>query len=166
MGLLRLIVLGFALVFAGVASLEAMAGGGEAQALPASPLVIETGDGAYEFSVELAETPEQQRTGLMFRRELGAREGMLFVHPRPRVINMWMKNTLIPLDMIFIGEGGRIIRVAENTVPHSLATVSSLAPAIAVLEVNAGTAAELGLEEGDVVRHAALGNLDLKGAGE
>lgn len=157
MAFLRLIVLGFALVLAGAHPLAAAAGG-EPQALAASPLVIESGDERYEFSVEVAETPEQQRTGLMFRSELGAREGMLFVHPRPRIINMWMKNTLIPLDMIFIGEGGRIIRIAENTAPHSLATVSSLAPAIAVLEVNAGTAAGLGLEVGDTVRHAALGN--------
>ncbi len=121
-------------------------------------VVIETSDGAsHEFAVELATTPEQQQRGLMFRRELAAEAGMLFLYDRVRVVSMWMRNTVIPLDMIFIAEDGRVEKVVERTVPMSLRTISSGRPVSAVLELNGGTAARLGLAVGDRVLHEAFG---------
>ena len=120
-------------------------------------LEIETGDGTrHVFQIELATTPEQKSQGLMFRRSLAPDGGMLFVYPSDRTITMWMRNTLIPLDMVFIAADGRIVKVAQRTVPMSLATISSGGPAKAVLEVNGGTAARLGLEPGDRVVHPAF----------
>jgi uncharacterized membrane protein (UPF0127 family) len=120
-------------------------------------LEIETGDGArHAFQIELATAPQQQSQGLMFRRSLAPDGGMLFVYPSERTISMWMRNTLIPLDMMFIAADGRIIKVAQRTVPMSLATISSGGPAKAVLEVNGGTAARLGLNPGDRVVHPAF----------
>lgn len=127
-------------------------------AADASPekLVIESASGRHEFNVEIARTASERGVGLMYRRNLAPRAGMLFLYKRPQVITMWMKNTFIPLDMIFIDEEGRIGSIAERTVPHSLATISSESRAQAVLEVNAGTAARLGIRPGDWVRHPAL----------
>ncbi len=123
-----------------------------------SELAIETAEGArHTFQVELATDFQQRAQGLMFRRALAPDAGMLFVYPRPRVISMWMKNTLIPLDMLFIAPDGRIVAVIERTVPFSLKSLSSGAPAIGVLEVNGGTAARLGLRPGDRVLHPAFG---------
>ena len=81
---------------------------------------------------------------------------MLFVYERPTVIGMWMKNTYIPLDIIFIGENGRILTIASDTVPHSLATISSGKPAIGVLEINAGISKKLGLAPGQAVLQRVL----------
>jgi len=120
-------------------------------------LVIESGDKRHPFKIELALTPEQQSQGLMFRKSMAADAGMLFIYERPQDITMWMRNTLIPLDMIFIGADGRVVRIAERAVPQSLATISSGEPALGVLEVNGGTAARLGLKRGDLVRHSAFG---------
>lgn len=120
-------------------------------------LTIDSGDKRHSFKIELALTPEQQSQGLMFRKSLAADAGMLFVYERPQEITMWMRNTLIPLDMIFIGADGRVVRIAERAVPQSLATISSGEPALGVLEVNGGTAARLGLKRGDRVRHSAFG---------
>ena len=92
----------------------------------------------------------------MFRRSLAPDGGMLFIYPTERTISMWMRNTLIPLDMVFIAADGRIVKVAQRTVPMSLATISSGGPAKAVLEVNGGTAARLGLEPGGRVVHPAF----------
>jgi len=120
-------------------------------------LEIEASDGSrHAFQIELATTPAQKSQGLMFRASLAPDAGMLFVYPSERTISMWMRNTLIPLDMLFIGTDGRIVKVAERTVPLSLATVSSDGPAKAVLEVNGGTAARLGLKPGDRVLHPAF----------
>ncbi|HYD99835.1 MAG TPA: DUF192 domain-containing protein [Alphaproteobacteria bacterium] len=122
-----------------------------------SPLAIETAGGArHDFAVELALTPQEQARGLMFRESMPADRGMLFVWPQPRVLTMWMQNTLIPLDMLFIGADGRIVRIAERTVPMSQATISSEKPAVAVLELNGGTAARLGIKPGDRVLSEAL----------
>ncbi|MGH6961849.1 MAG: DUF192 domain-containing protein [Dongiaceae bacterium] len=119
-------------------------------------LIVETADGAHRFAVELATTAEQRSQGLMFRPHLAADAGMLFVYPRERTITMWMKNTLIPLDMLFIAADGRIIHIAERTIPKSMATISSEGPARGVLELNGGTAARLGIKPGDRVRYAAF----------
>ena len=105
----------------------------------------------HRFIVEVARTPDQQARGLMFRRPLGPDEGMIFPFEMPRPASFWMRNTLIPLDMIFIREDGTIARVAANTVPHSEESVTSGEPVASVLEVRGSRAAELGIGEGDRV---------------
>ncbi len=123
-------------------------------------LIVETADGEHRFGIELATTAEQRSRGLMFRQRLALDEGMLFVYPRAQTITMWMKNTLIPLDMLFIAGDGRILRIAERTIPNSMATISSEGPARGVLEVNGGTAARLGIRPGDRVRYPAFDPAD------
>ena len=123
-----------------------------------SPLVIDTEGGARRFTVELAVTPEEQAQGLMFRRALPADAGMLFDLGGSRPATFWMKNTLIPLDMLFIAADGRIAAIHERAVPLSEAMIESKVPVRAVLELNGGTAARLGIHEGDVVHHALFGN--------
>src|SRR5690606_24870357 len=100
-----------------------------------------------KFNVEVARTSEEQARGLMFRTSLPADGGMIFPFPRPRIASFWMKNTLIPLDMIFIRSDGSIDRIAENTIPESLDPVVSGGEVAAVLELAGGTAAKLGLDE-------------------
>lgn len=118
---------------------------------------IETAAGeTHFFTVEIAETPEQRAQGLMFRRQLDAGTGMLFLFGGSEVRGMWMKNTLIPLDMLFIDETGEIVRIEERTVPHSERAIISGEPVAAVLEVNAGTASRLMIKPGDRVRHPAF----------
>lgn len=122
--------------------------------LATSPLAIRTSDGKeHRFTVELAETPEQREQGLMFRKTLAADAGMLFDFKESQDVSFWMKNTLIPLDMLFIASDGRIARIAQRAVPLSTAPISSGAPVLAVLEVNGGTAARLGIKPGDQVLH-------------
>ncbi len=120
-------------------------------ALPVIPLQILSSGRAHNFTVEVAQTPEEQAQGLMFRERLGPNEGMLFPFNPPRPASFWMKNTLIPLDMIFIGTDGKIESIAANTAPQSLKPVESRGSVAAVLELAGGRAAELGLEEGDSV---------------
>jgi uncharacterized membrane protein (UPF0127 family) len=120
-------------------------------------LDIQTASGRHHFTVELATAMEQQVQGLMFRRTLAPDAGMLFLYTDDHDIQMWMKNTLIPLDMVFIRADGTIINVAERTVPQSLATIGSDGPARAVLEVNGGTAARLDIKPGDHVLFPGLG---------
>ena len=103
------------------------------------------------FKVELADTPEAQARGLMFRDALGDFEGMIFPSDTPAPRSFWMKNTPLSLDIIFIGADGRIINIAANTEPYSLASVTSKGPAGAVLELRAGRAAALGIVPGDRV---------------
>ncbi len=120
-------------------------------------LAIETVEGTrHEFSVELAISPEQQQQGLMFRRDLAPDASMLFVYKPERVVSMWMRNTMIPLDMLFIAEDGRVVKIVERAVPLSLKTISSDRPVRAVLEVNGGTVARLGLQTGDRVLHGTF----------
>ncbi|WP_309139573.1 DUF192 domain-containing protein [Siccirubricoccus sp. G192] len=117
-----------------------------------------TRDGArHEFRVEMALDPNQQTVGLMFRDHVGPQEGMLFDWGTPRESSMWMRNTIIPLDMIFITADGRIHRIAERTVPYSLAPVDSRGPVRATLELAAGTAERLGLRVGDRVLQRIFG---------
>ncbi len=124
-----------------------------------SEFVIETRAGIrHDFTVEMATTPKQQAQGLMFRRDMAADAGMLFIYRPVRVVSMWMRNTVIPLDMLFIGEDGRIEKIVERTVPMSLSTITSDRPVRAVLELNSGTAARLGVEPGDRVLHEAFKN--------
>lgn len=114
-------------------------------------LVVERGAKKLPFKVELAASPEAQSKGLMFRTELGANEGMLFPSAAPEPRSFWMKNTPLSLDIIFVGSDGRISNIAANTVPYSLDSVPSEGFAIAVLELRAGRAAELGIVPGDKV---------------
>src|ERR1041385_5478320 len=128
------------------------------QNFPTGDLTIETAGGPRKFHVELATTPAQLEQGLMFRRTLAPDAGMLFDFKTPSSVTMWMKNTFIPLDMLFIDAAGRVINIAERTVPHSLDLVAATAPARAVLEVNGGTAARLGIKPGDRVVFPIFGN--------
>jgi len=114
-------------------------------------LSIDSGGRRHAFTVEVARTPDQQEHGLMERRALGADAGMLFPFDPPRPASFWMRNTLIPLDMIFIRPDGTIARVAANTVPLSETPVGVAEPMTAVLELRGGRAAELGIRPGDRV---------------
>ena len=117
------------------------------------PLEIATKSGVHVFSVEMATTEEEKTTGLMYRKELPDGKGMLFDFSPEQQVSMWMKNTYISLDMIFIRADGRILRIAENTEPLSTKIISSGGPAKAVLEVIAGTAQKYGIQPGDRVAH-------------
>ena len=123
-----------------------------------SEIFIETKNGQHRFAVELAHTPEQLSFGLMFRRALPRDAGMLFDYARPQRVAMWMKNTLIPLDMLFIDTSGRIVHIHQRAVPRSLETISSKVPVRGVLELNGGTVSRLGITRGDRVHHKIFGN--------
>lgn len=125
--------------------------------LPRENLTITGANGTkHAFSVELATTPRQQRVGEMFRTSVPADRGMLFVWPYPQQSDMWMENTLVSLDIVFIGEDGRITAIAENAVPQSLARISSHGPARATLELQGGLTEKLGIVVGDKVESKAL----------
>lgn len=121
-------------------------------------LEIVTASATHEFSVEVMRTPRQRERGLMFRRFLPPDRGMLFSFEAERPLAMWMKNTYLPLDMIFIGRTGKVVGLAENTEPLSEKVIPSRAPAFGVLELNAGTAARIGVRIGDTVRHPIFGD--------
>ena len=120
-------------------------------------LDIVTSSGIHAFSVEVMRTEPERERGLMLRRFLAKDRGMLFEFKAEQVMTMWMKNTYLPLDMIFISRTGKIVAVAENAAPLSEKIISSEVPAYAVLEVNAGTVARIGLRIGDSVRHPIFG---------
>ena len=117
------------------------------------PLTVAGAQGATLFEVEIADTPEMQERGLMFRQRLPEGRGMLFDFHKPRQVAMWMKNTLIPLDMIFIRADGTIAGIARRTKPNSTDVLGVGEPILAVLEVAAGTSERLGFEPGDLVYH-------------
>ncbi len=120
--------------------------------LPTEQLTIISSDGkSHVFNVEVAVTTQQQDTGLMFRSVVPADTGMLFPWPHPQVSEMWMKNTISPLDMVFIGADGTIKAIAENTVPYSLRDISSGVPVLATLELQAGITAAENINVGDKV---------------
>lgn len=136
-------------------------GGGQAIAqapepFATAPLEIVTEGGRHGFTVELALSDAQRARGLMFRRMLAGDRGMLFLYPVPTVIRMWMKNTLIPLDMLFLDEGGRVVAIHQRAVPGSLRVISSGVAASAVLEVAGGTVERLGIRTGHRVVSPAL----------
>lgn len=149
-------------VFAAVAALALLTGASCAResaavsgaAVSENTLIIVSGEREHRFRVEVARSEEERSQGLMFRTELADDAGMLFdFGPAPRPVSMWMKNTLIPLDMAFIAKGGRIARIAAMTTPRSLASIPSGEDVIAVLEVRGGRLGELDVREGDTVRH-------------
>ena len=146
------------LLGAGLLALSRAARAQQLATFSKSKLVIETAKGKFPFEIELALTAPQMEQGLMFRRSLAADAGMLFDYGDPQPIAMWMKNTFIPLDMIFVARDGRVVDFHERAVPMSLDTIESKVPAKAVIEVNAGTVARLGIRIGDTVHYAAFGN--------
>ena len=126
---------------------------------PKSTLTIGTPDARlHRFSVWIAANDARRQQGLMYVKSMPADAGMLFVYARPQPLSMWMKNTFISLDMLFIRANGKVASVVKNTTPHSLKTISSAEDALAVLELNAGTADKLGIRPGAVVKHAVFGN--------
>lgn len=132
-----------------------LAGNGAAlERFATSKLSIVTAKGTQHFTVEIAETREQHAQGLMYRRSMAADAGMLFVYKTPRNASFWMKNTFIPLDMLFIGANGKIVNIQERTVPQSLSPVRSKGRVLAILELNGGTASRQGIKPGDKVRHS------------
>ncbi len=148
--------LGLSLLFLALTPLVPLASSGLAT-FDKHEIVIETRAGIrHDFTIEMAASPKQQAQGLMFRRDMAPDAGMLFVYRPVRVVSMWMRNTVIPLDMLFIGEDGRIEKIVERTVPMSLRTISSDRPVRGVLELNSGTASRLGFEPGDRVLHEAF----------
>jgi hypothetical protein len=129
---------------------------GRLQTFEKNDLAIRTKRDVHRFRVEIARSPAQHSQGLMFRRHLAADAGMLFLYPAAKRVTMWMKNTYIPLDMVFIDAGGKIVGFAERTIPGSLEVISSAEPVVAVLELNAGTGSRLEIAVGDRVHHPAF----------
>ena len=117
--------------------------------LELAPLEIRSGNRTHRFTVEVARTFAQQERGLMFRKKVGPSEGMLFPFSPPQTATFWMKNTLIPLDMLFIRADGTIAFVAANTKPMSLDPVTAGEPVVAVLEIAGGRSLQLGIKDGD-----------------
>ena len=126
--------------------------------LEVTPLSITSGEESHAFTVEIADTPEAIQQGLMYRAELAPEAGMLFDFGMTRQASMWMKNTLIPLDMLFILEDGKIVAIARNAQPGSLRSIGAGVPVRAVLELPGGRAKELGIEPGDTVLHPVFEN--------
>ena len=123
---------------------------------PRSSLVIAAGERDIKFDVELALDDAHRSHGLMFRKKLGPYEGMLFDFFMEMPVSFWMKNTLIPLDMLFIAADGHILNIAERTIPQTETPVPSAGPIKAVLELNGGTSQRLGIKPGDRVRQKSL----------
>ncbi len=134
-----------------VAFLGAVAAGPAAAGMKLEPLEVVTHQGVRHFTVEVAETPPQQQRGLMFRKHLGPARGMLFDFHTPQTVSFWMKNTFIPLDIIFIGADGRISAIAADAKPLSEDLIPSGGPILAVLELRGGRAGEIGAKVGDAV---------------
>jgi uncharacterized protein len=127
------------------------ASNGQVAASSLTVLSIKSANGVHRFKVEMARTPEQQERGLMFRQSLPPDGGMLFPMDPPRTASFWMRNTVIPLDMIFIRDDGTIARIAAETTPYSEVPVDSGEPVAAVLEIAGGQSAALGIAEDDKV---------------
>lgn len=116
------------------------------------PLTIDSKGKTHRFTVEVAGTSQEQAQGLMFRTKLAPDAGMIFPFPTLKPASFWMKNTVIPLDIIFVRADGSIESIAANTTPYSLDAVSSQGPVAAVLELAGGRAAQLGIKPGDIVK--------------
>jgi len=126
--------------------------------LAVAPLTIRSDDAEHKFTVEMADTPDAIREGLMFRENLAPDAGMLFDFGEVRPASMWMKNTLISLDILFMDSEGQVVAIARNAVPGSLRSLGPGVAVRAVLEIPGGRAKELGIEPGDTVEHPLFGN--------
>lgn len=137
---------------------------GQAMMLPvdASPLVALTQSGERSFTVEVADEPAERTAGLMFRQSMPDDRGMLFVFEETRQLGFWMKNTPMPLDLLFIGPDGRVKEIVPGE-PYSEAAISPGEPVRYVLELKAGTAARLGISDGVLVKHPRIVNAPLPG---
>ena len=133
--------------------LVACLGSGHVSAQNLEKLTLVTASGRHDFQVEVMRTPDERAKGLMFRRFMPADRGMLFDFQRVEPVAMWMQNTYISLDMIFIRTDGSVARIAERTEPLSTRTVPSGEPVLSVLELNGGIAEKIGLKPGDKVEH-------------
>ena len=142
-----------ALVLALVLSLAASTAWAQLATFGKSELTIDTGSGKQHFAIEEAKTGQQMMQGLMYRRSMAADAGMLFEYDHPQPVSFWMKNTLIPLDMLFIGADGTVLDIHERAVPLSLDAISTDKPILGVLELNGGTVSRLGIKRGDRVEH-------------
>jgi uncharacterized membrane protein (UPF0127 family) len=153
-----------ALIVAG-AALLLYAGAGRAQsqnppleelsAFPQTTLTVSGGGGTHQFSIWVANTPAREEQGLMFVRELPADQGMVFSEPQPKVWNMWMKNTYIPLDMLFVGADGHVVKIA-HAIPHDESTVSSDVPVTGIIELQGGISDSLHIKVGDLAKWKAV----------
>ena len=121
-----------------------------------SSLTIQTKDSEYIFNIEIAVTEKERSRGLMYRKELKQTEGMLFLYPEKQIIKMWMKNTLIPLDMIFINNNGKIMDIFKMTVPKDLTPIGPDVKLKGVLEINGGLTSYLNINKGDFIIHPSL----------
>ena len=121
-----------------------------------SSLTIQTKDSEYIFNIEIAITEQERSRGLMHRKELKQTEGMLFLYPKNQIIKMWMKNTLIPLDMIFINNSGKIIDIFKMTIPKDLTPIGPDVKLKGVLEINGGLTSYLNINKGDFIIHPSL----------
>jgi uncharacterized membrane protein (UPF0127 family) len=120
-------------------------------------LVLHTATGDYSFNVEVVDTPETRAEGLMFRQELADDAGMLFDFQEEREVSFWMRNTFIPLDMIFVGSDGVVKTVHVNARPQDPTSIPSQVPVQFVLEIPGGRSEEIGLKPGDTMEHARVG---------
>ena len=128
-----------------------------AHAAGTDTLVLKTKSGEHRYTVEVAETNQERARGLMFRRSLPEEQGMIFLYDPPQHVGMWMRNTYIPLDMVFIAADGTVRHIASNAEPFSTEIIESGGPVAAVLELNAGQAAKIGVKPGDRVVFPGLG---------
>lgn len=150
------------IIISTLASLGTLALSAAADPMEVTPLTILSGEATHAFTVEVANDREEIAFGLMERESMAADQGMLFDFDPPREPSMYMKNTLISLDMLFISGDGSIEMIARNTVPGSLRTISPGVPVRAVLELNGGLAAELGIQPGDTVQHPLFDNVAIE----
>ncbi len=120
---------------------------------PKEKLTIQSKDKAHVFTVEVADTDELQARGMMYRDGVADDAGMLFEFAKPKVATIWMKNTGIPLDILFVRPNGRVLKIEHGAKPYSLRLSSSEAPVAAVVELRGGRARELGIRPGDIVSH-------------
>jgi uncharacterized membrane protein (UPF0127 family) len=120
-------------------------------------LTITASDGPHKFQIELATDDAQREQGLMFRQSMAPDAGMLFIYDKVQPVAMWMENTYIPLDMLFIAADGRIVNIRQRAVPHSRETIPSDGAVKAVLELNGGVVSRLGIKPGDRVKGPGLG---------
>lgn len=140
--------------FSGIASVHAQ----QPQFIAPHPvyLTIQTAKSAEKFVVEIADEENERQVGLMFRKDLPIGQGMLFDFGAERLVTMWMRNTPLSLDMVFVNRAGMVVRIAEGTTPFSSDIVSSGEPVLYVLELNAGEARAAGIRAGDRVRHPLI----------
>lgn len=133
-------------------------------AVDADPLVAETRGGDKTFTIEIADDPGEREQGLMFRESMDDDHGMLFIFERPQVASFWMRNTPMPLDLLFVGQDGRVKSIKQGE-PFSEAVIASSEPVRFVLELKAGISKAAGISNGDLLRHPAINSASVPGSG-